>query len=407
MGTPQLVAVDSDTYAFPQPVQDTLDLRIQTRLQQQYGYGAAKIDAFLSPDGTYEYEVITVHAPGKAMNATLEKVYNNNYEKTWTSGTFNPGTSAFGSYQGLAGGYVTISADGYQGGQVSGLQIKNGVLYRGWGNYSSDPRVGHEALALMKDGSWRTFSDSTSTPQQVVVAGTDTTFGFGPLVVVNGAVRGDLGDSSVWTDWVTSLSGRHLMGYNAAGDAIFILVKGTTGSSGIAGTEMGNVALRHGCVNAIMLDGGGSVQGRSSYLFHPSSDTGGNRDVSNVIAIKAHPMYPVNVDWTAVPYASGVTASNSNPLSVKKVNGEVRFRGTATVASVAANTWVTIGTLPPRFRPGFTTDSYRDTVFSVQGGYSGNVSISPTDGTIQVKLPVAASGTTYWQLDRVRYDAAY
>ena len=46
MGNPQLVAVDGDTFAFPQQVQDTLDVRIQTRLQQQYGYGAAKIDAY-------------------------------------------------------------------------------------------------------------------------------------------------------------------------------------------------------------------------------------------------------------------------------------------------------------------------------------------------------------------------
>lgn len=406
MGTPQLVAVDSDSYSFPAPVLAALTTYIQTQLQQQYGFASARVDTYLSPDSSYEYEVVTVHAPGKAMNAALEKVYNNNYEKTWTSGTFAPGTSPFAGYQQLGGGYITISSDALQGGQMSGLQIKGGKLYSGWGNYSNDPRVGHEALALMKDGSWRTFTDSASTAQQVVAAGADTTWGFGPLVVVNGAVRGDLGDSAKWTDWVTSLSGRHLMGYNAAGDAIFILVKGTTGTTGIAGVEMGNVALRHGCVNAIMLDGGGSVQGRTAHLFHPSSDAGGNRDVANAIVIKVPTMYPITVDWANLTYPSGVTAAASGYLfGAMKSNGRVWLRGTAQIATVAANTWYTVGTLPARLLPG-TGDDYRDANFLSANGTPGVLSISRTTGVIQVKSPVAAT-SPYWQFDNVNFPGAY
>jgi hypothetical protein len=406
MGNPQLVAVDGDTYSFPAPVLATLTTYIQTQLQQQYGFASARVDTYLSPDSSYEYEVVTVHAAGKAMNAALEKVYNNNYEKTWTSGTFAPGTSSFAGYQQLGGGYITVSSDALQGGQMSGLQIKNGKLYSGWGNYSGDARVGHEALALMKNGSWQTFTDTTSTAQQVVAAGVDTTWGFGPLVVINGVVRTDLGDSTKWTDWVTSLSGRHLMGHNAAGDAIFILVKGTTGSTGIAGTEMGNVALRHGCVNAIMLDGGGSVQGRSSYSFHPSSDAGGNRDVANAIVIKVPPMYPVTVASAVVPYASSVTAAASGyALAAGKRNGEVTLAGTAQIATVAANTWYTIGTLPSRLWPGLA-DDYRDANFLSANGTPGVLSISRTTGVIQVKSPVAAT-SPYWQFDNVKFPAAY
>lgn len=366
----------------------------------------ASTTPYISPDGSYEYEVTIVKSPGGGLNTILEKVYAKNYEKGWTPGTtFYPPTIPFADFQQDSGAYVILSSDAFQGGQMAGLQIKKGVLYRDWGNYSNDPRVGQEAIALMKNGSWAVFRKTTHTASQVVAAGADTTWGFGPLVVVDGAVRSDLGDSSKWKDWVTELSARHLLGYNSAGDLVSIIVKGKTGSSGIAGTEMGKLALKHGCVNAIMLDGGGSTQGRSSYSFHPSTDSGGNRNVNNVLAVKAPLVSPITLDWTPVDYQNGFTAAVSSPLSVTKVNGEVYFRGTAQLGSVAANTWYTVGTLPPAFRTQ-TSGSYRDSVYTNNGGYPGVVSIG-SDGVIQVKSPVAVSSGTFWQLDGKHYTAAY
>lgn len=369
--------------------------------------GSVTINTYMSPDGTYEYEVVTVKASAGGMPNVVEKVYTNDYEKTWTGGAFSPSSQPFMNFQTQTGAYVVLSADAYQGGRMSGLQIKNGVVYSGWGNYSNDPRIGQESIALMQDGSWATFTATDyPDPASVVSDGARTTWGFGPLVVIDGAVRSNLGDATVWTDWVTALSARNILGYNAAGDMINILVKGKSGTSGIAGVEMGNVALRHGCVNAIMLDGGGSVQAAARHKFHISSDTGANRDVWDATVIKVPPTTPVRVAEVPVPYASSTyTGTNGYVLTARKSEGETRLRGPVFMASIAANTWYTVATLPERFRPG-SSDSFRGAVFTSINGQAGDISISPTDGTIQLKSPVAGTNS-YWQLDNVKFDAAY
>lgn len=380
--------------------------KLQKAAQQFMRAAGVSIVPYVSPDGTYEYEVVTVRAGAGGLLSAIEKVYAGDYEKTWTSGTFSPPAIPFASYQAQTVGHVVLSSDAFQGGQMSGLQIKNGIVYRGWGNYSNDARVGQDTLALMQDGTWRTFTKAEfPDPATVVAAGAHTTWGFGPLVVINGAARPNIGDASVFLDWVTELSARHLMGHNATGDLVSILVKGKSGASGIAGVEMANVALRHGLVNAIMLDGGGSVQGIAHNAFHISSDAGGNRNVNDVTAIKAPLIAPIRTPAAAVTYASGYSAGGGAALTARKVNGETRLQGNVLAATVAANTWYTIGTLLPRYWPS-GTDSIRDAVYTSNGGYAGVVSISPADGTIQVKAPVAGTNVN-WQLDGVRFDGVY
>lgn len=401
MGDPRLVAVDSDTLMLPAAVQAVLDNMYNSRYQ--LGRTSVQIDAGVAADNSYEYEAVTVRAPGQQINRVFEKVYPNDYEKTWTSGAFAPGPATDPIQMAKdTSAYVLLSGDAYETSKMTGVQIKNGILYSGWGSANSGtPGLGIEALAFMKDGTYRTYKQSSGvTPEQMVADGVHTTYGFGPIVAEGGNVR-DITVDAQWSFFVSSLSARSILGRKPNGDVVYIAIKGKSGTNGAAGNTMGQLALALGCDAAILLDGGGTTQGVvEGRRFHPSSDTGGVRNLRCGIAVHAAPLSPIRIDWVNLTLQNSFTTPvAANPLAVSKTGNRTRLRGTLGLTSAVANTWYTVATLPERFRPD-TPEAARFSKYSNQNGYNMNVVITP-DGVVQVKFPVVGTtGTVSWgQID--------
>lgn len=82
------------------------------------------------------------------------------------------------------------------------------------------------------------------------------------------------------TQW-NQVSGRTIIGEDKDGNILSYSIKGTTGKSGITGTEAIKVAQENGFYNAIMLDGGGSVWRR----YFGAYDITTTRKVKNALIL--------------------------------------------------------------------------------------------------------------------------
>ena len=98
-------------------------------------------------------------------------------------------------------------------------------------------------------------------------------------LLLEGKARTDMhkGFESQWN----TKSGRTIIGEDKDGNFLSYSVKGTTGKSGITGTEAIKVAQENGFYNAIMLDGGGSVWRR----YYKAYDITTTRKVKNALLL--------------------------------------------------------------------------------------------------------------------------
>lgn len=98
-------------------------------------------------------------------------------------------------------------------------------------------------------------------------------------LLLEGKARTDMhkGFESQWN----TKSGRTIIGEDKDGNFLSYSIKGTTGKSGITGTEAIKVAQENGFYNAIMLDGGGSVWRR----YYKAYDITTTRKVKNALLL--------------------------------------------------------------------------------------------------------------------------
>jgi hypothetical protein len=277
--------------------------------------------------------VVRVTAGG-FVPGLVRKVYAHDYEETWTGDPFAPAPwEQVLSYAQRTQANIVVNADGWSNsGTITGLQIKDGVLYH---DFSDTPK-GRHALGVLASGEFRIYDrDAGATADTVLADGVTDTFVWGPPLVVDG-VSQNLEVQFPESEWSGpySITSRTLLGQTSSGDTILIVVEGDrTWSPGLGGNDLVAIAVNEGCHQAIMLDGGGSTQLAVDGRILVESTDDPDRGVVSAIAISAvsadsrvssgrivvpasQVVIPTTVTMTS-PYFSVIEVPGARLLSVK------------------------------------------------------------------------------------------
>ncbi|MFJ2619682.1 phosphodiester glycosidase family protein [Glutamicibacter sp. NPDC087344] len=332
-----------------------------------YKYDAAK---------NSRYEVIRVRCNGRFRPGILHKEYAKDFHLTSPGGdNFKAGPDVAEAPQVFAakhGADILFNASGWDTldrptkYMLRGLQIKDGVMYR---DFELTQR-GMHALGVRSDGTMAGYKvEEGWTGASVLADGVVETFGFGPLLVHNGIAQDieSLNGTNGKVDFTSLVSasaksGRQILGHTATGDILLISTVGVSADNvGIGGNDISALAASEGCYNAIMLDGGGSVQTiYDGYTTHPSSDSAALRTAGDMGTIfarctqapdssRTQGIEPLKLDTTVTGPNLGVYM----PGAVVR-SGTVSLSGSLVPAGGGnwpANTWIIVGSVPDKARP--------------------------------------------------------
>ena len=155
-----------------------------------------------------------------------------------------------------AGAVLAINGD-YYGFRETGIEIRNGIIYRDKG--------ARQGLAFYQDGSMTLYDETATNAKTLLSQGVWQTLSFGPGLIENGKIRSGIEDVEVDTNFGNhSIQGqqpRTGIGLIADNHLLFVAVDGrSTGySRGVTMTEMAQIFLDRGATVAYNLDGGGST----------------------------------------------------------------------------------------------------------------------------------------------------
>jgi exopolysaccharide biosynthesis protein len=144
----------------------------------------------------------------------------------------------------------------YYGFRTTGIEIRNGVVYRDAG--------AREGLAFYRDGSVRVYDETATSADALVAAGVWNTLSFGPAIVAAGAVVDGITDVEVDTNVGNhSIQGdqpRTAIGVIDANHLVFVVVDGRSEgySEGVSLPELATIFTGLGAITAYNIDGGGS-----------------------------------------------------------------------------------------------------------------------------------------------------
>lgn len=153
------------------------------------------------------------------------------------------------------GAILAINGD-YYGFRDSGIEIRNGVLYRDEGT-----RMG---LAFYTDGTMAVYDETKTTGEQLLADGVWNTLSFGPALLENGQVLAGIDSVEVDTNFGNhSIQGeqpRTGIGMIGANHFVLVVVDGRSPgySRGVTMTEFAQIFADLGCSVAYNIDGGGS-----------------------------------------------------------------------------------------------------------------------------------------------------
>ncbi len=333
--------------------------------------------------GSYSYEVIRVRGGRDSIRKIEPKAVS-------SSGSIPLAQLLTPKQMAAESGYMTlVNGDACGGGstqRINGLHIIDGIAKQNFG-VQTGPLVGSgiEALLLQRDGTLRAArATDNKTAQQYVSEGAIASFGYGPICVENGARRNI--NTSQFSGFSTEVSARTILGQTASGEFVIIIVDGKSGSYGIAGNTIGDLALSEGCVIAIILDGGGTTQAMwRGDLIHPSTDAAGQRTAMSFLAVAAPTANDYDSGPVPIPVVAGVTGVAGNlPLCVRQRGALIQLELAASVA-MPPDTWVPIssGGLAARYLA--TSESAnRGTVYGTSGLPVG-VSVSSGANVVNVR----------------------
>ncbi len=144
----------------------------------------------------------------------------------------------------------------YYGFRNDGIVIRNGKLFR--------DIPAREGLALYKDGTMKTYDETTTSGEKLLSQGVTQTLSFGPALVQNSKAITDFGRTVVDTNFgnrsIQNANPRTGIGIISNNHYIFVVVDGrSTGySRGMTLSQFSQVFEDLGCTDAYNLDGGGS-----------------------------------------------------------------------------------------------------------------------------------------------------
>ncbi len=171
----------------------------------------------------------------------------------------------------------------YYGFRTTGIEIRNGVVYRDEG--------AREGLAFYTDGHVEVYDETATTADELVDAGVWNTLSFGPAIVDDGAVVDGIEDVEVDTNVGNhSIQGeqpRTAVGIIDDNHYVFVVVDGRDEgySRGVTLTELADIMTGLGATTAYNLDGGGSstMYFNGAVINQPSN--GGERGTSDILYV--------------------------------------------------------------------------------------------------------------------------
>lgn len=147
--------------------------------------------------------------------------------------------------------------DRWNGGTRPGVIVRNGkiihdnTLADGKGKF---PNL--EILAVFEDGSMKTFKSDAHTAQEYIDMGVVNTYSFGPILIENG----QLSEYMLRDEYYTYREPRCAIGMIEPHHYFLLVAKGrTSDSKGVYLNWMADKMLEKGVVEALNLDGGGTV----------------------------------------------------------------------------------------------------------------------------------------------------
>jgi exopolysaccharide biosynthesis protein len=140
----------------------------------------------------------------------------------------------------------------YYGYRDDGIIVRNGVLYR--------DKPARDMLAIFNNGSMSIIDEKNANIKSLMSSGLLDSFSFGPALIKNGKIVGNL--LLVFRDswFIQNLEPRTGIGFISPNHFVFIVVDGRkeSYSRGMTLTEFAKEFSDRGCKEAYNLDGGGS-----------------------------------------------------------------------------------------------------------------------------------------------------
>ncbi|MFT4029445.1 MAG: phosphodiester glycosidase family protein [Protaetiibacter sp.] len=153
------------------------------------------------------------------------------------------------------GAVFAINGD-YYGFRDTGIEIRNGVIYR-------DEGV-REGLAFYTDGHVEVYDETATSAQELLDAGVWNTLSFGPAIVLDGEVAEGIDEAEVDTNFgnhsIQGTQPRTAVGVIDDNHLVFVVVDGRQKgySAGATLEQLADIMISLGATTAYNLDGGGS-----------------------------------------------------------------------------------------------------------------------------------------------------
>jgi exopolysaccharide biosynthesis protein len=169
------------------------------------------------------------------------------------------------------GAMFAVNGD-YYGFRDSGLEIRNGIVYRDQG--------ARDGLAMYRDGTVKVYDETKADAKALVADGVWNTMSFGPALLVNGQIPSGIEsfqvDTNLGARTIQGLQPRTGIGIISANHYVFVVVDGRHSgySRGVTMTEMASIFQDLNCTVAYNMDGGGSAEMwfNGSVVNRPSGD---------------------------------------------------------------------------------------------------------------------------------------
>ena len=142
-------------------------------------------------------------------------------------------------------------------GRTVGVIVRNGEIYSEKTNKSGSTAFPNlDVLALMNDGSMKTFQSAEHTGQEYLDMGAVSTYAFGPILIQNGK----LADDMLLEGRYVNREPRCALGMIEPYHYFLLIVKGRSDQSkGVTVPWLAHVMLERGVQEALNLDGGGTA----------------------------------------------------------------------------------------------------------------------------------------------------
>ncbi len=180
------------------------------------------------------------------------------------------------------GAVFAINGD-YYGFRSTGIEIRNGVVYRDEG--------AREGLAFYTDGHVEVYDETQTTAAELLASGVWNTLSFGPAIVEGGQVVDGIEsvevDTNVGNHSIQGDQPRTAVGVIDDNHLVFVVVDGRQEgySEGATLPELADIMLSLGATTAYNLDGGGSSTMYFNGQVVNSPSNGGERATSDILYV--------------------------------------------------------------------------------------------------------------------------